>query len=61
MVDDALLESTETVDAQISNPSDAAITITGATATANITDNDTVTVTISATDAAAAETRNNFV
>ena len=59
VTDDALLEATETVDAQISNPSDAAVTITGATATANITDNDTVTVTISATDAAAAETGSN--
>ena len=49
VTDDALLESTETVDAQISNPSDAAVTIGTGTATANITDNDTATADLSVT------------
>src|SRR5207244_13651600 len=40
VTDDALLESTETVDATISAPSNGAVTITGASASANITDND---------------------
>ncbi|NIV26473.1 MAG: hypothetical protein GWN45_03675, partial [Gammaproteobacteria bacterium] len=44
--DDALLEAAETVEASISNPSNAAVTITGATATATITDNDTATLTV---------------
>ena len=41
ITDNALLEATETVIAQISNSSNAAVTIGTATATANITDNDT--------------------
>jgi hypothetical protein len=47
--DDALLEATETLIAQISNPSNAAVTITTATATATITDNDTATAALSVT------------
>ena len=49
VTDDALLESTETVDAQISNSSDAAVTIGTSTATANITDNDAATADLSVT------------
>ncbi len=55
VADDALLEATETLNAQISNSSNLAVSIAGANATANITDNDTATVTLSANDAAAAE------
>ncbi len=46
VADEALVEATETVVAQISNSSNAAVTIGTATATANITDNDTATVTL---------------
>ena len=42
VIDDALLEATETVAATIANPSNAAVSIGTASATANITDNDTV-------------------
>ena len=49
VTDDALLEATETVDAQISNPSNPAVTIGTGTATANITDNDTATADLSVT------------
>jgi hypothetical protein len=49
VTDDALLEATETVIATISNPSNAAVTISTASATANITDNDTATAALSAT------------
>ena len=38
MLDDELLESTETLDVQISNPSSAAVTIATATATATAED-----------------------
>ena len=46
---DALLESTETVQAQISNPSNLAVTVTGATATANIADDDSANAVLSVT------------
>ncbi|HJQ22076.1 MAG TPA: Calx-beta domain-containing protein [Gemmatimonadaceae bacterium] len=49
VTDDGVVEVTETVQATISNPSNAAVTITGATATANITDNDAATATLSVT------------
>ena len=49
VTDDAALESTETVAAQLSNSSNAAVAITGATATANITDNDTANAVLSVT------------
>ncbi len=49
VVDDALMEVTESLRAQISNPSHSAVTITTASATATITDNDTRGATISAT------------
>src|SRR5439155_23033 len=49
VVDDALLESTETVQATISSSSNAAVTITGTSATANIVDNDVATAAISVT------------
>ena len=49
VTDDALLESTETLTAQISNPSFAAVSIGTDTATANITDNDTATANLSVT------------
>ena len=43
---DGLLEGTETIDAQISNPSNAAVTINTATATANILDDETATASL---------------
>ncbi len=46
---DSLLEATETVIAQISNSSNAGVTIGTASATANITDNDTATADLSTT------------
>ncbi|CAD7698190.1 unnamed protein product, partial [Ostreobium quekettii] len=49
VTDDALLETTETVTAQISNSSDPAVSIGTASATANITDNDTATADLSVT------------
>ena len=49
VLDDALLEGTETIDATISNPSNAAVSIGTASATANITDNDTATADLSVT------------
>ncbi len=49
VTDDALLEATETVIAQISNPSNGAVSIGTAVATANITDNDTATADLSVT------------
>lgn len=47
--DDALLESTETLNARISNPSNMAVTIGTASATANINDNDPTTANLSVT------------
>ena len=49
VTDDTLLESTETIDAQISNSSFAAVSIGTDSATANITDNDTATANLSVT------------
>ena len=46
---DLLLEATEMVQAQISNPSNAAVTITGSTATANIVDDETANAVLSVT------------
>ncbi|MDJ0892828.1 MAG: Calx-beta domain-containing protein [Gammaproteobacteria bacterium] len=46
VLDDALLEGTETVQLQIANPSDADVSIGTATATANIADDDGATVAI---------------
>ncbi|MCH8137606.1 MAG: cadherin-like domain-containing protein, partial [Proteobacteria bacterium] len=46
---DLLLEATETVQAQISNSSSAAVTITGSTATANIVDDETANAVLSVT------------
>ena len=46
---DVLLEATETLEAQISNPSNAAVTVTGATATANIADDETANAVLSVT------------
>jgi hypothetical protein len=51
VLQDALLEGTETVNATISAPSNGAVTITGASATANILDNETTTAALSATQA----------
>ena len=53
--DDALVEGTETVIAQISNSSNADVSIGTASATANILDNDSSEVSITANDASAAE------
>lgn len=50
--DDALLESTETIDAVISTPSEGSITT--ATASATITDNDSAVATLSSADGAEA-------
>ena len=52
VTDDALLESTETLTAQIANSSFGAVSIAGASATATIADNDTATATLSATNGA---------
>jgi hypothetical protein len=49
VVDDALVEGTETVQATISNPSNAAVTVTGASAVANITDSDAADAVLSVT------------
>ena len=49
VTDDALLETTETIIARISNPSHPAVTIGTSDATANITDNDTATADLSVT------------
>ena len=49
VINDVLVEGTETVQATISNSSNSAFVITGASATANITDNDTGTAALSAT------------
>jgi hypothetical protein len=49
VLDDALLEGTETVQATISNSSFAAVTITGASATANITDDESANAVLSVT------------
>ncbi|MCP4271882.1 MAG: hypothetical protein GY781_07935, partial [Gammaproteobacteria bacterium] len=46
VADDALSEDTETVDATLTNASDADVTITGLNATANITDNDNTLLTV---------------
>ncbi len=48
VLDDALFENTETIEATLSNPSDPAIDITTATATGLLLDNDNVTNTINA-------------
>ena len=50
VTDDALLEATETLNAQIAASSNPAVAITGATATANIVDNDTANAVLSATN-----------
>ena len=47
--DDALLEATETLVAQISNSSNPSVTIDNSSATASITDNDTATADLSVT------------
>ena len=47
VTDDALLEATETLNAQIATSSNPAVAITGATATANIVDNDTANAVLS--------------
>src|SRR5207244_3476972 len=49
VIDDGLLEGTETVQATISVPSNAAVTITGASATANITDDESANAVLSTT------------
>jgi uncharacterized repeat protein (TIGR01451 family)/gliding motility-associated-like protein len=49
VINDDFLESTETLNAQISNPSNALVTITGASATANISDNETSNAVLSVT------------
>ncbi len=49
VTDDVLLETTETVICQISNPSNTSVTITTPNATANITDNDGVNAVLSVT------------
>ena len=49
VIDDSLLEITETVDGTISNSSNASMTIDTATATANILDDETATANLSAT------------
>jgi hypothetical protein len=49
VVNDSLLEYTETAELTISNVSDAAITINTASATADISDNDGATVSIAGT------------
>ncbi|MBL9151784.1 MAG: autotransporter-associated beta strand repeat-containing protein, partial [Verrucomicrobiales bacterium] len=51
--DDTLVEALETLTAQISNPSNGAVTIGTASATANISDNDTAEASIAATTQAA--------
>lgn len=50
VVDDFLIEPTESVHAQISSPSHASVTIDNATAVATIGDNDTAGVTITGAD-----------
>ncbi|MEM8588744.1 MAG: Calx-beta domain-containing protein, partial [Pseudomonadota bacterium] len=55
VVDDVVIENLETVDLQISNPSNPAVTISTDTATATIADNDEATVSIAATQPDARE------
>lgn len=55
VTDDSDLEDDETVQASISSPSLAAITITGATASSAILDDETADVSVAATDASATE------
>ena len=59
VIDDALVEGTELVDATISNPSSGVVTIGTATASAGIVDDEVTNATITATQANAAEPGTN--